>query len=177
MLLTNNFIFNGLKIIAWIIFIGLCIEAGVLLVNFIFSIYNPDFAKNLYQNLDLSSLYLNNKWGFYSLYSVLLTISMLKALLFYTVVVLVTKIDLQKPFNTIVSKQILKISYYTFSIGIFNYLGQNTIKNFNFSGFNIDSLNNFSDSKAFVLMAAVIYVIAIIFAKGVEYQNELEETV
>ena len=34
-----------------------------------------------------------------------------------------------------------------------------------------------TDSQAFILMAAVIYIIATIFSKGVEYQEELEETV
>ena len=43
-------------------------------------------------------------------------------------------------------------------------------------GYVIDNLNQFwADSQAFILMAAVIYVIAIIFSKGVEYQEELEE--
>ena len=32
----NNFVFKGLHIVAWIIFVGLCIEAGGLLVNFVF---------------------------------------------------------------------------------------------------------------------------------------------
>ena len=50
---TNNVIFKGLKIVSWIIFIGLCIEAGSLLVNFIFSLVNPEFIENLYQRLYL----------------------------------------------------------------------------------------------------------------------------
>ncbi|HCM77099.1 MAG TPA: DUF2975 domain-containing protein, partial [Cytophagales bacterium] len=41
---TNNFIFTGLKIVAWIIFVGLCIEAGGLIVNFFFSLYKPEFV-------------------------------------------------------------------------------------------------------------------------------------
>ena len=30
----NQLVFKGLTIVAWIIFVGLCIEAGALLVNF-----------------------------------------------------------------------------------------------------------------------------------------------
>ncbi len=44
----NVFIFKGLQIIAWIIFVGLSIEAGALLVNFVFSLYRPEFLHNLY---------------------------------------------------------------------------------------------------------------------------------
>ena len=45
-------------------------------------------------------------------------------------------------------------------------------------GFDIDKLNGFwADSQAFILMSAVIYVIATIFKKGVEIQNENDLTV
>ena len=40
-------------------------------------------------------------------------------------------------------------------------------------GFVIDNLNQFwADSQAFILMGAVIYIIATIFKKGVDIQNE-----
>ena len=175
---TNNVVFKGLKIVAWVIFVGLCIEAGGLVVNFIFSLYNPEFVSKLYQKLDLSEMYTNSKWAFYSMYSFILIISILKAYLFYLLIVLVTKIDLSKPFNSFVSKQISQISYYTFSIGLLSYLARQVAKNLQHRGYNIDMLNQFwADSQAFILMAAVIYVIAIIFSKGVANQEELEETV
>jgi hypothetical protein len=175
---TNNFVFKSLKIIAWVIFIGLCIEAGGLIVNFIFAIYNPEFVQKLYQKLDLNEMYIRSKWAFYSMYSFILFISILKAFLFYLLIELVSKIDLLKPFNSSVSKQILKISYYTFSIGLLGYLAKQSAKNLQHHGYTIDMLHQFwNDSQAFILMAAVIYVIAIIFSKGVEYQEELEETV
>lgn len=175
---TNSLIFNALKIIAWVIFIGLSIDAGGLIVNFIFSLYNPEFVQNLYQKLDLSEMYNRSTWAFFSMYSFILFISILKAFLFYLVIKLVTNIDLSKPFNSKVSKQISQIGYYTLSIGLIGYLGLQTAKNLQHHGYMIDQLNPFwSDSQAFILMAAVIYVIATIFSKGVEYQEELEETV
>jgi len=94
------------------------------------------------------------------------------------VIILVTKIDLSKPFNSFVSKQISRISYITFSIGLLSYAARQSAKNLQHHGYSIDTLNQFwGDSKAFILMAAVIYVIAIIFSEGVEYQKELDETV
>ena len=175
---TNNFVFKALTIVAWIIFVGLCIEAGSLVVNFFFSIYKPDFVQNLYQKLDLSEMYESNKWIFYSMYSFILFISILKAVLFYVVANLVTKIDLSKPFNSFVSKQILLISYYTFSIGLISHIGQQSAKNLIHYGFVTNNLNQFwADSEAFILMAAVIYIIAQIFKKGIEIQNENELTI
>lgn len=175
---TNNLVFKGLKIVTWIIFVGLCIESGGLIVNFIFSLFNPEFVENLYQKLDLSEMYNRSKWAFFSMYSFILFISILKAYLFYIVIKLVTKINLSKPFNSFVSKQILQISYYTFSIGLLSYIARQIAKNLQHKGYSIDILNQFwEDSQAFILMAAVIYTIAIIFSKGVEYQEEIEETV
>jgi hypothetical protein len=86
--------------------------------------------------------------------------------------------DLSKPFNSFVSEQITQISYCTFSIGILSYIARQTAKNLQHHGFVIDNLNKFwGDSQAFILMAAVIYVIATIFKKGVEIQNENDLTV
>ena len=175
---TNNLVFKGLKIVAWIIFVGLSIEAGGLLVNFAFSQFNPDFVQNLYQKLDLSEMYDKSQWAFYGMYSFILTIAILKAFLFYLLVKLVTTINLSKPFNSVVSKQITQISYYTASIGLLSYLAQQSAKNLQHHGYSIETLNQFwADGQAFILMAAVIYVIATIFSKGVENQEELEETV
>ncbi len=169
----NNFVFNGLHIVAWVIFVGLCIEAGALIVNFIFSLYKPEFIKNLYQKLDLSEMYERSKWAFFSMYSFILVISILKAVLFYVVIRLVSKINLTKPFNSFVSRQISLMSYYTFSIGILSYIAREAAKSLQHRGYVIDSLNQFwADSQAFILMAAVIYIIATIFSRGVEIQNE-----
>ena len=175
---TKDVVFKGLKIVSWLIFIGLCIEAGGLIVNFIFSLIKPELIHNLYQKLDLSEIYNSSKPIFFGMYGFILVISILKAVLFYIVILLITKIDLSKPFNNFVSKQIYSISYYTFSIGLISLIGKQLAKTLKHKGLVTDVLNQFwSDGQAFILMAAVIYVIAVIFSKGVEYQEELEETV
>lgn len=175
---TNNFVFSGLHIVAWLIFVGLCIEAGGLIVNFIFSLFKPEFIQNLYQKLDLIGLYEESKWSFFGIYSFILAISVLKAYLFYIVIMLMHKMDLSKPFNTFVSNQILQLSYYTLSIGLLSYLARQFAKNLMQHGFDINNLNQFwPDSQAFILMGAVIYIIATIFKKGVDIQNENDLTV
>jgi hypothetical protein len=174
----NNFVFTGLHIVAWVIFVGLCIEAGGLIVNFIFSLYRPEFVQNLYQKLDLSQMYNHSKWAYISMYSFILVISILKAYLFYVVIRLLSKLDLTKPFNSYVAGQIKLLSYYTLSIGLISYIARQTAKNLQHYGFEIDILNQFwADSQAWILMAAVIYVIATIFSRGVEIQNENDLTV
>lgn len=175
---TNNFVFKALHIVAWIIFIALCIKAGGLIVNFIFSLFKPELVQNLYQKLDLIEMYNDNKDAFFGMYSFIISISILKAYLFYIVIRLMHKMDLSKPFNSFVSKQISKISYFTLSIGLLSYIAKELAKSLMHRGFVADSLNQFwADSQAFILMGSVIYIIATIFKKGIELQDENDLTI
>jgi hypothetical protein len=175
---TNNWVFWGLYVVAWLIFVGLSIEAGGLLVNFFFSIYKPEMVGNLYQKLDLSEMYKASKWAFFSIYSFILFIAMMKAYLFYVVIMLMHKMDLARPFSPFVSKKISQISYYTLSIGLIAYIAKHSAKTLTHYGFGTDNLDQFwSDSQAFIVMGAVVYIIATIFKKGVELQNENDLTV
>ena len=175
---TNTLVFWGLYIVAWLIFIGLSIEAGGLIVNFFFSLYKPEFVQNLYQKLDLTEMYNDSRLAFFGVYSFILTISILKACLFYTVIRLMHKMDLSKPFSTFVARQFSLISYYTLSIGLLSFIARQLVKNLMHHGFVTDNLNQFwADSQAFILMGAIIYIIATIFKKGVEIQNENDLTV
>lgn len=175
---TTNFVFWALYIVSWLIFVGLSIEAGGLLVNFFFSLYKPEIIPNLYQKLDLIQMYRDSKMAFFGIYSFILIIAILKAYLFYAVIRLMHKMDLKKPFSTFVAKQISQISYYTLSIGLLSYIGRQLVKNLMHHGFVPKNVSTFwTDSQAFILMGAVIYIIAIIFKKGVDIQNENDLTV
>jgi Ni/Fe-hydrogenase subunit HybB-like protein len=175
---TNNIVFWGLYIVVWLIFVGLSIEAGGLLVNFFFSLYKPELVPNLYQKLDLTEMYKDSRLAFFGMYGFILTISILKAYLFYIVIRLMHKMDLSKPFNSFVAKQISQISYYTLFIGLLSFIARQLSKNLVHYGFVTDNLNQFwIDSQAFILMGAVIYIIATIFKTGVDIQNENDLTV
>jgi hypothetical protein len=175
---TNNFVFWGLYAIAWLIFVGLSIEAGGLIVNFFFSLFKPEFVQNLYQKLDLTEMYKESRLAFFGTYSFILIISISKACLFYIVINLMHKMDRIKPFNNFVSRQISLISYFTLSIGLLSYIARNLVNNLKHYGFVPDNINQFwVDSEAFILMGAVIYIIATIFKKGVDIQNENDLTV
>ncbi len=175
---TNNFVFWGLYVIAWLIFVGLSIEAGGLIVNFVFSVFKPEVIQNLYQKLDLTEMYNASKMSFFGIYSFILIISILKAVLFYIVIRLMHKMDLSKPFSTFVSNQILQMSYYTISIGLLSHIARQLVKSLMHHGFVPENLNQFwVDSEAFIFMGAVIYIIATIFKKGVDLQNENDLTV
>ncbi len=174
----KNVVFIILNIITWIIFVGLSIEAGALIVNFVFSIFKPEMVQNLYNKMDLSELYHQSWMVFYGMYGFVLFISILKCILFYIVIMLLLKLNLEKPFSTFVSAQITKMSYLTLSIGLISYIASEIAKKMQQTGYVIEPLNQFwVDSEAFILMAAIVYVIALIFKKGVELQSENELTI
>jgi len=175
---TINIVFWSLYILAWLIFVGLSVEAGGLLVNFFFSLYKPEFVENLYQTLDLTELYRDSSLSFFGIYSFIITISILKAFLFYIVIRLMHKMNLSKPFSTFVARQISYISYFTLFIGLLSYITRQLSKNLMHHGFVTDGLDQFwADSQAFILMGAIIYIIATIFKKGVDIQNENDLTI
>ena len=174
----NNYLFKVLIVIAWIIFVGLCIEASALLVNFVYSLYNPAVLKNLYQKLDLSEMYNRSTATYYSMYAFILIIAFFKAGLFYDVIKLVSKLDLDRPFSSFVSKKIISISYTTFAIGLISIAARQTADNLSHEGYDVNMLNTFwVDSQAYILMAGVIYAIAMIFKRGIEIQNENDSTI
>jgi len=176
--IRKAFLFKLLIVIAWMIFVALCIEAGALLFNFIYSLFNPAVIKNLYQKLDLTEMYQRSTATYYSMYVFILLIAFFKAGLFYTVIKLVSKLDLDRPFSSFVSKQITSISYTTFAIGLISFIARQTSNNLLHKGFDINRLNDFwVDSQAYVLMAGVIYAIAAIFNRGIELQNETDSTI
>lgn len=174
----SSFIFIVLHVFAWIIFVGLSIEACGLIVNFIFSLVRPDKLGLLYQKLDLISLKQQSNWMFYCIYTLAITIAVSKAALFYTVIQLIMKLDMSKPFDTFTTKKISQISYQTFGIGLISLIARQTVKNLIGKGYDLSNLNQFwVDGQAFILMAGIIYLIAQIFRRGVELQYENELTV
>lgn len=175
---SNTITFWGLYIIGWLIFVGLSIEAGGLIVNCLFSVFKPEFVQHLYQKLDLIQTYKTSKLIFFGIYGFILSISILKAILFYIVIRLMHKMDLTRPFSAFVSRQILLISHYTISIGLLSYVARQIVSEMIHYGPASNDLNPFwVDSEAFILMGAVIYIIATIFKKGVDLQTENDLTV
>lgn len=174
----DDWVFTGLKVAAWIIYIGLCIEAGSLLVSMIVSVYKPELADHLYLKLNLAAVYQQSKRAFFSMSSFILAVAFLKCYLFHQVTVLMQKLHLTNPFTEKVARQIASISYTTFSTGIVSYIGRQSVKNFSHLGFSTGMLSKYwADSEAFILMAAVVYVIAKVFERGVDIQTENDLTV
>ena len=174
----DNFIFQFIHVMAWVIFVRLCIEAGALLVNFIYSLFKTDIIDKLYNKLDLRQMYDMNKWSYYSIYSFAIFIAVMKAALFYVAIQLFLKFNINQPFSIYIENKIKLMSHYAFWIGLVSYIAKETANNLNKKGFEMNKLNDYwSDSHAFIMMASILYLIALIFKKGNDLQKENDLTI
>ena len=180
---TTNQILKVLQILSWIIFIGLCIDAGGTAVNtFITLALNPLGANNFWEGADyLSSLY-NYDYGHFFVITLTMTIvAVLKAIMFYLIVKLFTKkkLNLSQPFSLDLNRFILRLSYLALAIGLFSYSGFNYSVWLNKQGLKTADLQSLhiAGADVWLFMAVILFVIVQIVKRGIEIQNENNLTI
>ena len=164
-----------LKILSWVIFIGLCIKAGAIIISFAVSLFiNTEAAKDLYLGLNLSQLNDYSNLYYICIVSFIITIALLKAYLFYLVIKIFKTINFHNPFNVVVGNLISKISYYAVVIAIIAIIANSYSDRLVKKGINF---NVTWGSSEFLFMAGLLYIIAVIFKRGIEIQQENELTI
>lgn len=167
-----------ITVVIWSIFIGLCIQAGALLFTFVYSLFNPVVSQNLYEGLNLSALREQNIWYYGGVLSILLFIAGQKAYLFFLMIRIFLKINLIQPFSREVSKLISSISYVALEIGAGIIIASGIFKWMQVRGYELDRVPQMMGGGfEFLLMAALLVAIGIVFKRGVEIQDENELTV
>ena len=167
-----------ITVVIWSIFIGLCIKAGALLFTFVYSLFNPVVSQNLYEGLNLSALREQNIWYYGGVLSILLFIAGQKAYLFFLMIRIFLKINLIQPFSREVSKLISSISYVALEIGAGIIIASGIFKWMQVRGYELDRVPQIlGGGFEFLLMAALLVAIGIVFKRGVEIQEENELTV
>ncbi len=170
-------ILTVLNILAFLGAIGYSIECGSQLLSFIASFINPDWAKHTYEvDLNIFSIREHSIW-FYS-YAMCLTIavSALKAIIWYMVVDLLSKLKLQTPFSMEVEKKLERIAYLLLGVWvvgsilwkIYIYYLEKDI------GIQLPTVNNGDE---YLFMAGIIYIVSQVFKRGIEIQEENQLTV
>lgn len=168
-----------LHIVSWIIFIGLCIKTGSILYSFFVSLaINAESAKNLHMGLDLSDLYGFSTRHYVTIVSYIIVLSALKAYIFYLVIKIFLKINFVQPFSTDVSLLISKISHVALGIGILTVVANGYTSWLTKKGVTFSDLEQYlGGAGEFLLLGAIIFIIAQVFKKGIEIQSENELTV
>lgn len=164
-----------LKVVSWILFIGLCIKTGAVLISFLVSLFaNADGAKNLYLGMNMPELLAFSQWHYIVMGSLVVILSGLKAYLFYYVIKIISKVNITHPFTEYIAGQITMLSKIALQIGITafitNMYAKWLLKNpihFTFEG----------GQTEFLFLAGILFVIAQIFKRGIELQSENELTI
>ena len=150
---------------------------GSQLTTLIASFVNADWAKRTYEvDLNLFSIR-EHSVGYYVLAMCLVIIvSVLKAVVWYVVYRLLSKLKLQAPFSMEVEKKLETIAYLLLAVWVVSsifwktyiyYLAQDTAIHL--------PANNTGDE--YLFMAGIIYIISQIFKRGIEIQEENQLTV
>lgn len=176
---TTKLILTILHVIAWIIFLGLCVKTGAILYSFIVSLaMTPEGAKNLYMELNLSGLYHYDRVYYIIIVSSIIVLSALKALLFYFVVKIFLRINFVKPFSEDVARFISLIGYLALGIGVLTEIVNKSCDWLARQGVTFPDLQSvLGGADEFLLLGAVIFMISQVFKRGIEIQTENELTV
>ena len=165
------------KFLALLGAIGYSIQCGGQLTTLVASFINPDWAKRTYEvNLNIFSIREHSTWYFVFAMSLTIAVSALKALIWYVVFKLLSKLKLQTPFSMEVEKKLERIAYLLLGVWIVGsifwktyiyYLSQDT-------GIQLPANNSVDE---YLFMAGIIYIISQVFKRGIEIQEENQLTV
>ena len=178
----SDFIFKALNVVSWVIFVGLCVQAGGFIFNAFFTLFlNPIGARKFWVEVDLSALYYYNQSYFVIIISLMIIVTVMKALLFYCIVKVFhgKKVNLSQPFNEAVRRFILDIAFLALGIGLFSYWGTNFRKELVMQALKMPDIQDLSlgGADVWLFMSVILFVIAQIFKKGIEIQTENDLTI
>jgi hypothetical protein len=180
---TTQRILNVLQVLSWIIFLGLCVEAGSIIFHVIYTYaYNP--ANDTYpfwKGTDLWGLYNYGFTHFVAMVSLVVIVIVFKALMFYLIVKLFTErqLNMAQPFNRGLRQFLLRTAYLSTAIGLcthFGYKYYTWLSEQNIALPNVAAMH-LTGGDVWLFMAVILFVIVQIITRGVEIQTENDLTV
>jgi|GEM_PF-5898203 len=169
-----------LPLISWLIFLALCFKAGAKFFSFLFSIL--DVSKSLriivatYEMKEIKAFGVGN---YIILNMLLIFIWVLKAVLFYYIIKIISKVNYITPFTANLLKNISKIGNIALTIGVASFittafatwiLGEQRVS----AG---KTAEYFGGGVEYILTAAIVFAIAQVLKRGWELQSENEFTI
>lgn len=182
MSVRTHYIQKTVYIVSWIIFIAVCIEAGSFIFSTMFTLLlGPQGAHKFWKPVDLSKLYNYDQSRFVMITSLMIIVAIMRALMFYIIVKIFhdKKLDLTQPFNEAVKGFVLKITYLAFGIALFSFWGQKLSEGLESQGVIMPGLQKLGlgGADVWLFMGVTLLVIAEMFKKGIELQEENDLTV
>lgn len=175
MTLTNSTILKVMHVLFWIVFIGLCIQTGALITSFLVSLFvSANGAKDLYLGLNLYALYEFSRVDYIFMASLVIALSAQKAYIAFLIVKFFLKFKLAKPFGQELTALFLRISYTALGTGVLAMIAEGYAHRFTKQG--IDVPVEWSGNEI-LFFGGVIYLLALVYQKGTELQQENDLTV
>ena len=168
-------IFNIMNVVSWIVFIGLCIKAGAIIIVSVLSLFvNKNATENLYMGIDLSNLYNFSIGHFMFTVFLMILVASLKAYIFYILIKIFRGLDYNKPFEATIANLIFRISYISLGVGLVGVVANTYVTWLRHKVFftSIDI-----STSAYIFMAGVVFAIALLFQRAIEIQSENELTI
>lgn len=174
-------ILKVLQVLSWIIFIGLCVEAGGIIFNIVYALFKPIVAKNFWNRTDLSELYVHDKGHFVVQTLLMAIVAIMKALIFYQIIKLFNdkRFNMAKPFQTGVINVVFNVAYLCLGTGLFSLWGIRYADWLKTQGVSMPDIQDLhiGGADVWLFMAVILFVIGQVFKKGNELQTENELTV
>jgi len=171
----TQLILQVMNVLFWIVFIGLCIKTGALLISFSVSMFiNPVAAKDLYMGLNLSALKQYDLYQYFFLAAAFIIITGLKAYIAYLVIKISLTLKINQPFSAEVSAFISKISRVALGTGVMAVFAAAWSKALVQKGIAMPITWNEGE---ILFFAGIVFIISLIFQRGIEIQTENELTV
>ncbi|RZA00647.1 MAG: DUF2975 domain-containing protein [Sphingobacteriaceae bacterium] len=182
MQITTKHVLKVLHVLAWIIFIGLSLQAGIVIVSSVLKfIISPQHHDKLWQEINFTSLYNFNQSYFITHIIVISIVLILKATLFYMIIKMFNdkKLSLSQPFSHHMNRYIYKMVFISFLIALFAGGGVNFSEWLTKQGVIMPAIQvqGIDGSDVWLLMSIVLFVLSQIFKRGIEIQSENELTV
>ena len=171
-----------LYVLSWIIFVGVCIEAGGFVINTFYTlVINNVDAKYFWPGIDFSSLYRYDPGYFFVETFLMIIVSVLRSWMFYLIVRVLhdKKLNMTQPFNSEVGRFIFRLSYLSLGAGLFSWWGVKYAGWFITKGVAMPDIQNLrlGGADVWLFMGVTLFVIAQIFKRGIEIQTENELTI
>ena len=182
MKISTKQILKILLVLSWIIFIGVCIEAGGCIFSAFYTlVINPINAAFFWEGNDLSGLYKYDPGHFFAETLLISIAAVMKACIFYLIVKILheKKLNISQPFSREVRLFIIKVSCLAFGIGLFSWWGVKYTEWLIRQGVKMPDTQHLhlGGADVWLFMSVILFVIAQIFKRGIEIQEENELTV
>ena len=165
------------KFLALIGAVWYSVICGGQLTTLVASFVNPDWAKRTYEvDMNLFSIREHSVGLYASAMCLTIAVAALKALIWWVVFALLSKLKLQNPFSMEVEKKLERIAYLLLGVWIVSSIFWKTYIYYLSKDTGIQlPINNSGDE--YLFMAGMIYIISQVFKRGIEIQEENQLTV